>query len=39
MLSVDYGAMTAMLLDEREWLYAELASVRDLDAGVPRTGE
>ncbi len=32
-LSVDYGAMTAMLLSEREWLYAELASVRDLGTG------
>lgn len=38
-LSVDYGAMTAMLLSEREWLYAELASVRDLGASGARAGE
>jgi len=38
-LSVDYGAMTAMLLSEREWLYAELASVRDLGTSGARAGE
>lgn len=38
-LSVDYGAMTAMLLSEREWLYAELASVQDLGTRSPITGE
>lgn len=39
LLSVDYGAMTAMLLNEREWLYAELASVRDLGTSGARAGE